>query len=536
MVTTQSAPRRKKETRNGAPSGQVAPSSQAGRSSQAVKSSQAGKSREAVASGQAAKSREAMASGQAAKLSDVAQPKNIVEKIWDLHVVKQLEGHPAVFAVDLMLLHEVTSAQAFQTLDDKGLNVFDPSRLLATIDHSIPTRQNRWEIYDDAARTQVETLRNNCLQHGIPFLDYEKGQGIVHVVGPELGLTQPGMTIVCGDSHTSTHGAFGALAFGIGTSEVGHVLATGCLLQQKPKSMRVEFKGHFQKGVHAKDAILRLIADIGVGGANGHVIEYVGEAVRNMSMEERMTVCNMSIECGARAGLIAPDETTYAYLKGRPHAPKEARWREAVRYWNEFQSDAGCNYDRQMVIDLDVLQPMVTWGTNPSQAVGICDPVPSLDCLDDEQRPVAKRALEYTGLREGCALEGTPIDWAFVGSCTNGRIEDLRVAASILKGKRVHDGVTMYVVPGSEAVMRQAFEEGLPEIFQAAGAQFRMPGCSMCLAMNDDRVPAGKRCISSSNRNFVGRQGPGSITHLASPATVAASAIEGKISSPVRCL
>lgn len=466
-----------------------------------------------------------------ANQTESSYARNIVEKIWDSHVVTQLEGHPAVFAIDLMLLHEVTSAQAFQTLEAKGLPLADPKRLLATIDHSIPTRQNRWEIYDESARAQVEALRQNCKTHGIPFLDFDKGQGIVHVVGPELGVTQPGMTIVCGDSHTSTHGAFGALAFGVGTSEVGHVLATGCLLQQKPKSMQVEFNGRFRKGVYAKDAILRLIAEVGVGGATGYVIEYVGDAIRAMSMEERMTVCNMSIECGARAGLIAPDETTFKYLEGRPHAPKGKAWTEAVERWNQLISDKGAKFDRQIHIDLSELRPMVTWGTNPGQGIEIDERIPSIAAMPESEQAVAKRALEYTGLKEGATIEGTPVDWAFVGSCTNGRIEDLRIAAHVLKGKKIKDTVTFYVVPGSEAVMAQAQKEGLPEIFEAAGAQFRMPGCSMCLAMNDDKVPEGKRCVSSSNRNFVGRQGPGSITHLASPATVAASAIAGKIAS-----
>ncbi|MBS1996059.1 MAG: 3-isopropylmalate dehydratase large subunit [Cyanobacteria bacterium SZAS LIN-2] len=457
--------------------------------------------------------------------------RSIVEKIWDSHVVSEREGHPAIFAIDLMLIHEVTSAQAFQTLDQKGLKVFDADRLMATIDHSIPTRKNRWEIYDDEARAQVEALRNNCKKYGIPLLDFDKGQGIVHVVGPELGVTQPGMTICCGDSHTSTHGAFGALAFGVGTSEVGHVLATGCLLQEKPKSMRVEFKGQFRKGVYAKDAILKLIAEIGVGGATGHVIEYVGDAIRAMSMEERMTVCNMSIECGARAGLIAPDATTFAYLKGRPHAPQGADWDKAVSQWQQINSDEGATFDREIVIDLSKLSPMVTWGTNPGQGLQIDERIPAVESLPSGEQAIARRALEYTRLQEGSKMAGTHVDWAFVGSCTNGRIEDLRVAAAVLKGKKIKEGVTFYVVPGSEAVMAQAQKEGLPEIFEAAGAQFRMPGCSMCLAMNDDKVPEGKRCISSSNRNFVGRQGPGSITHLASPATVAASALAGCVTS-----
>lgn len=462
--------------------------------------------------------------------------RNIIDKIWDAHVVKQLDGHPAIFAIDLMLLHEVTSAQAFQTLDEKGIKAFDPTRLMATIDHSIPTRKNRDEIYDEAARAQVQALRANSRKHDIPFLDYDGGQGIVHVVGPERGVTQPGMTIVCGDSHTSTHGAFGALAFGIGTSEVGHVLATGCLLQQKPRSMRVEFKGSFKKGVYAKDAILKLISEIGVGGATGYVIEYCGEAITAMTMEERMTVCNMSIECGARAGLIAPDETTYKYLEGREHAPRGARFAEAVKFWESLKSEAGATYDRSIVIDLTKLGPMVTWGTNPGQGAEITRPIPKLEQLEPGERAVAERALTYTRLTAGSPIEGTPVDWAFVGSCTNGRIEDLRIVADVLRGRRVHKDVTMYIVPGSEAVMEQAMREKLHEVFEAAGAQFRMPGCSMCLAMNDDKVPEGKRCISSSNRNFVGRQGPGSITHLASPATVAASAIEGKVASGAKYL
>ncbi len=462
----------------------------------------------------------------------ISVARNIVEKIWDSHVVKKLEGHPAVFAVDLMLLHEVTSAQAFQTIEQKNLPVFDPKRLLATIDHSTPTRDNRFEIYDEMARRQVEALRDNCRRHGIPFLDFEKGQGIVHVVGPELGLTQPGMTLVCGDSHTSTHGAFGALAFGVGTSEVAHVLTTGCLLQEKPGTMKVEFKGRLQPGVFAKDAIMRLIAEIGVGGANGFVIEYTGEAITAMSMEERMTICNMSIECGARAGLIAPDQRTFDYLRGRRCAPAAQDFESAVEFWGGFVSDAECSYDKIVTIDLDRLGAMVTWGTNPGQAVGLEDSIPLLESLTEKEQVLAKRALEYVNLSAGRSLSGTPVDWAFLGSCTNGRIEDLRVAASILRGKRVHERVTMYVVPGSEAVRQQAVDEGLDKVFVDAGAQFRMPGCSMCLAMNDDRVGPRERCISSSNRNFVGRQGPDSITHLASPATVAASAVDGCITSP----
>lgn len=465
------------------------------------------------------------------------QPKNIVQKIWDSHVVSQQEGHPAIFAIDLMLLHEVTSAQAFQTIESRGLKIANPERLLATIDHSIPTRQNRYEIYDEAARSQVETLRANCKRHGVPFMDFDSGnQGIVHVIGPELGVTQPGMTIVCGDSHTSTHGAFGALAFGVGTSEVAHVMATGCLLQEAPKSMKVEFKGKLKKGVYSKDAVLKLISIIGVGGANGHVIEYTGEAISKMSMEERMTICNMSIECGARAGLIAPDRVTYDYLRGRRLAPPDSQFLKAVEYWNSLKTDKDASYDKEVVIDLDQLEPMVTWGTNPSQGCELGQPVPSPKSLPELERKDLEAALAYTKVDAGKSIEGLPFQWAFVGSCTNGRIEDLRIAASILKGNKVASGVTMYVVPGSESVREQAMKEGLDKVFEEAGAQFRMPGCSMCLSMNDDRVPPGERCVSSSNRNFMGRQGPDSITHLASPATVAASAIAGRISSAAKYL
>ncbi len=455
----------------------------------------------------------------------------MIEKIWEAHLIHQNPGHPAIFAIDFTLLHEVTSAQAFQVIRDRGLRIAAPERCLATIDHSIPTRRNRHEIFDQAAARQVTLLRENAQAFGIPFYDFgSQHQGIVHVIGPELGITQPGMTIVCGDSHTSTHGAFGAMAFGIGTSELAHVLATGCLLMLAPKTFRVEFKGHFQKGVFAKDAIMKLIAEIGIGGATGHVIEYTGEAIKAMSMEERMTICNMSIECGARAGLIAPDETTYAYLKGRQFAPREESWEQKVSTWKTFVSDEKCTYDREIVIDLNGLRPMVTWGTNPAQAIQIHQAIPN-QFKDTASQNMAKRALDYVKLEAGSPIENTPLDFAFIGSCTNGRIEDLRIAASILKGRKVHPQITFYIVPGSESVMAQAQSEELDQIFMEAGADFRMPGCSMCLAMNEDKVPPGKRCISSTNRNFVGRQGADSYTHLASPATVAASAIEGKIIS-----
>jgi 3-isopropylmalate/(R)-2-methylmalate dehydratase large subunit len=461
-------------------------------------------------------------------------PRTIIEKIWEAHTVTHHQGHPAIIAIDLMLLHEVTSAQAFDMLREKNLPVFNPQRCVATLDHSIPTRNNRFEILDQSAKAQVAALRKNAEEFGIQLHDFDSGkQGIVHVIGPELGLTQPGMTIVCGDSHTSTHGAFGALAFGIGTSEVGHVLASGCLLLMPPKTMSVTFTGKLRRGVYAKDAILKLIAEIGIGGANGHIIEYRGDAISTLSIEERLTICNMSIECGARAGLIAPDEITYSYLKDRPHAPQGDAWKIAVDRWQALCSDPGARYDREITINLDTLDPMVTWGTNPGQGIEISQRIPLLESLSADERKSAEQALAYVKLQAGATLEGTPIDWAFIGSCTNGRIEDLRVVAKIFRGKKLAPHVTCYIVPGSEAVRAQAEREGLHTIFTEAGASWRMPGCSLCLGMNDDKVPAGKRCVSSSNRNFVGRQGTGSYTHLASPATVAASAIAGALASPL---
>lgn len=454
--------------------------------------------------------------------------KNIIEKIWEAHVVSQKPGHPAIFSIDFILLHEVTSAQAFNYLKEKNLKIRDPKRFLATIDHSIPTRNNREIIFDKNAALQVECLRQNVKEHNIKFYDFNNQQGIVHVIGPELGATQPGMTIICGDSHTSTHGAFGALAFGVGTTELAYVMASNCLLQNKPKTMKVEFRGNLKPGVFAKDAIMKLIAEIGIAGGTGHIIEYTGEAIRSMTMEARMTLCNMSIECGARAGLIAPDEITFSYLKNKEFAPKGKNWDEAVEYWRTLCSDSDCHYDKEISIDLNNLNPMVTWGTNPAQAIQINETIPV-----DQQEKI-KSALEYTKLTAGEKIEDTPIDWCFIGSCTNSRIEDLRIAATILRENKVHKDVTLYVVPGSENVLKQVQQEGLDKIFIAAGAHFRMPGCSLCIAMNDDKIPAGKRCLSTSNRNFVGRQGPGSITHLASPATVAASSIAGKIVSPTK--
>ena len=459
--------------------------------------------------------------------------KNIIDKIWENHIVAQENEHPAVFAIDRILLHEVTSAQAFHMLKERELAPYKPERCIATIDHSVPTRKNRHVFYDPNAKSQVERLREDTKQFGIRFYDFDsKNQGIVHIIGPELGATHPGLTIICGDSHTSTHGAFGALAFGVGSSELGHALATGCLLMKKPKTMKVNFKGKLKRGVFSKDLIMKLIATIGIGGANGHIIEYTGDVISKMSMEERMTICNMSIECGARAGLIKPDETTFDYMKGRPYCPQDKNWEKALVYWKSLRSDKNCHYDKEIIIDIDNLDPMVTWGANPSQAISIGQHIPKLVDTPVSIQESFIHALKYVGLNEGDPIENTLIDWAFVGSCTNARIEDMRIVAKILNGNKVNENVTMFIVPGSEVVLQQVIDEGLNKIFDKAGALLRMPGCSLCIGMNDDKVPEGKRCISSSNRNFVGRQGPGSRTHLASPATVAASAVAGKIVSP----
>jgi len=456
--------------------------------------------------------------------------KTIIEKIWDSHVVENKEGFPDILAIDLQLVHEVTSPQAFQVLKERNLSVFAPQRTLATVDHNVPTKREGLTIQNPISRHQIETLRENCRVFGVPLLDMGSGyQGIVHVIGPELGFTHPGMTIVCGDSHTSTHGAFGALAFGIGTSEVSQVLATGCVLQKKPKTMRVSFKGDLPKGVTAKDIILALIRKIGVSGATGHVIEYTGVPVRALSMEERMTICNMSIECGARAGLIAPDETTFAYIKGKIGAPKGEKWEQAVNYWKKLATDIGAAYDKEIELSLSAMAPMVTWGINPEQTIAINEIVPNPISFPLEMRDLAQKAIDYVKLIPGKPIEGVPIDYVFIGSCTNARLSDLREAAKVMKGRKVAPGVKVFIVPGSESIHRIAIEEGLAAIFIEAGAEYRSPGCSMCLAMNEDRVPPGKRCASTSNRNFIGRQGPESITHLMSPIMAAAAAVTGKI-------
>ena len=469
----------------------------------------------------------------------MSQPRTLFEKIWDDHVVVHEPGSPAVLYIDLHLVHEVTSPQAFQGLRDRGIPVRRPDHTMATMDHSIPTSADRLRIIpDEIARKQVEQLRTNCREFGVPLADMGSAdQGIVHVIGPELGLTQPGFTVVCGDSHTSTHGAFGALAFGIGTTEVEHVLATQCLLQDRPKTCEVRFDGAAPKGVTAKDLILALIAKIGVGGGTGYVLEYTGPAIRALSMEGRMTLCNMSIEGGARAGMVAPDDTTFQYLAGRPRAPHGPAWDAAVARWRALPTDAGAVYDQTITVDVPKLEPMITYGTNPGQGVGISQALPDPAALNDANQSAAlKKALDYMALEPGKPLLGKPIDVVFIGSCTNSRINDLRDAASVLKGRKVNPKVRVMVVPGSEKIKAQAEAEGLPEIFKAAGAEWREAGCSMCIAMNGDQLAPGQYSVSTSNRNFEGRQGKGGRTFLASPITAAASAIEGAVADPRKYL
>ncbi|MGG5258489.1 3-isopropylmalate dehydratase large subunit [Phycicoccus avicenniae] len=456
----------------------------------------------------------------------------LAEKVWEQHVVRRGEGEPDLLYIDLHLLHEVTSPQAFDGLRLAGRPVRRPDLTLATEDHNVPTTPG--PITDPVSRTQVETLRRNCEEFGVtlyPMGDAE--QGIVHVVGPQLGLTQPGMTIVCGDSHTSTHGAFGALAFGIGTSEVEHVLATQTLPLKPFRTMAVTVEGELQPGVTAKDIVLAVIAKIGTGGGQGYVLEYRGSAIRALSMEARMTVCNMSIEAGARAGMIAPDETTFAYLEGRDHAPTGAEWDAAVAAWGELRSDDDAEFDAEVVLDAASLTPFVTWGTNPGQGSPLGEAVPDPEAMgDDNDKVAAQRALEYMGLTAGTSLREIHVDTVFVGSCTNGRIEDLRAAADVIKGRQVADGVRMLVVPGSARVRLQAEGEGLDRVFTEAGAEWRLPGCSMCLGMNPDQLAPGERSASTSNRNFEGRQGKGGRTHLVSPLVAAATAVRGTLSSP----
>ena len=463
-----------------------------------------------------------------------ARPRTLVEKIWDDHVVSQDPESPAVLAVDLHLIHEVTSPQAFTGLRERGLTVRRPELTIATADHSTPTHARNLPILDPMAAHQVRALADNCREFGIPLHGWGSAdQGIVHVIGPELGLTQPGMTIVCGDSHTATHGAFGALAFGIGTSEVEMVLATQALLQRTPRTYEVRVDGRLAPGVSAKDVILALIARIGIGGGTGHIFEYTGDAIRALTMEQRMTICNMSIEGGARAGLIAPDDTTFEYLHGRRHAPAGSAWDEAVARWRALPTDGGAIYDKDITIDAATLEPMVTYGTNPGMGIPISGHVPSPDALvDGASRRALAHALEYMDLIPGQAIAGQKVDVVFIGSCTNSRISDLRVAAEVLRGQHVAQGTRVMVVPGSESVKRQAEREGLHEVFRAAGADWREAGCSMCIAMNGDQLAPGQYAISTSNRNFEGRQGKGGRTFLASPLTAAASALTGVITDP----
>lgn len=458
-------------------------------------------------------------------------PKTLFEKLWDSHVVTQQPDSPAILYIDLHLVHEVTSPQAFTGLRQRGLKVRRPDKTVATMDHSIPTTPPDVPIADPLAAAQIKQMETNAAEFGIPLYGMNSPhRGIVHVIGPELGLTQPGMTIVCGDSHTATHGAFGALAFGIGTSEVEHVLATQCLLQRKPKTYEVRVDGTLPPGVTAKDIILALIPKIGVGGGTGHVFEYTGSAIRALTMEQRMTICNMSIEGGARAGMVAPDDTTFDYLYGREFAPKGADWDKAVARWRQLPTDEGATYDKSVTLDASALEPMITYGTNPGMGMKITDRVPDPARIGDSSQKLAlEKALAYMGLQPGQSLLGHKVDVVFIGSCTNSRISDLRLAASLLKGRKVAAHTRVLVVPGSQDVKRQAEAEGLDKIFKEAGAEWREAGCSMCIAMNGDQLQPGQYAVSTSNRNFEGRQGKGGRTFLASPLTAAAAAITGQV-------
>ncbi|MGJ1264855.1 3-isopropylmalate dehydratase large subunit [Sphingobacterium spiritivorum] len=457
--------------------------------------------------------------------------KTLVEKIWDAHVVKREEGFPDILYIDTHLIHEVTSPQAFDGLRKRGIPVFRPQQTVATADHNVPTLNQHLPIQEELSRYQVDMLSKNCAEFGIQL--YGLGhpfQGIVHVIGPELGITLPGKTMVCGDSHTSTHGAFGAIAFGIGTSQVEQVFATQCLLQQKPKTMKIEVNGTLQNGVGAKDIILYIISKISAAGGTGYFIEYAGSAIRALSMEARMTICNMSIEMGARGGLIAPDQTTFDYIKGREFAPKGEEWDKSLAYWQTLYSDEDAQFDSVLTFKAEDIAPMITYGTNPGMGMGIRESIPPTAAQPETEQPSYKKALEYMGFADDAPVLGKPVDYVFIGSCTNSRIEDLREVASFVKGKQKAQGVEVWIVPGSKQVEKQAIEEGLDKIFEAAGFQLREPGCSACLGMNEDKIPAGKYCVSTSNRNFEGRQGPNARTMLVSPLTAAAAAVTGKIS------
>jgi len=454
----------------------------------------------------------------------------LFDKIWQQHLVTTIEGGPSVLYIDKHLIHEVTSPQAFRGLTNRGLGVFRPSQVVATADHNVPTLDQHLPIREELSRRQVETLKENCAAFGIEL--YGLGhpfQGIVHVIGPELGITQPGMTMVCGDSHTSTHGAFGTIAFGIGTSEVEMVLATQCLLQTRPKLMRINVEGELNPGVLSKDIILHIISLISASGATGYFVEYAGSAIRSLSMEARMTICNMSIEMGARGGLIAPDDVTFDYMKGRKFAPQGEEWGRKLAYWRTLKTDEDAVFDRELHIFAKDIEPMVTYGTNPGMGVGVSQQIPSLSTIDEKEKKNYVKALQYMGLEAGSPIKGQQVDYVFIGSCTNSRIEDLRLVADFVKGRKKADNVEVWVVPGSKQVEKQAIEEGIDKVFQEAGFQLRGPGCSACLGMNEDKIPAGKYCISTSNRNFEGRQGPNARTLLASPLTAALAAVTGRV-------
>ncbi|MFW5656725.1 MAG: 3-isopropylmalate dehydratase large subunit [Bacteroidota bacterium] len=459
--------------------------------------------------------------------------KTLFDKVWDSHVVEQVEDGPSVLYIDRHLIHEVTSPVAFAGLDRRGIKVFRPKNTVATPDHNVPTINQHMPIIDQLSRLQVDKLTENCEKHAVTLYGLNhQYQGIVHVIGPELGLTQPGMTIVCGDSHTATHGAFGSVAFGIGTSEVEMALATQCILQPKPKKMRITVEGELKPGVTPKDVILYIISKLSASGGTGYFIEYAGSVFRNMSMEGRMTVCNMSIECGSRGGLIAPDEVTFNYMKGREFAPKGDSWDKAVEYWKSLRSDDDAVFDREVKYDAADIEPMITYGTNPGMGMKITENIPDTNKLSESEKPSFLKSLKYMDIEAGTPMAGRKVDYVFVGSCTNGRIEDLRTFAHFVKGKKKADNITAWIVPGSKQVEKQAIEEGIVDVLKEAGFELRQPGCSACLAMNDDKIPEGNYAVSTSNRNFEGRQGPGARTFLASPITAAATAITGKITDP----
>lgn len=461
------------------------------------------------------------------------EEKTLFDKIWDAHVVSEIEGGPSALYIDCHLIHEVTSPQAFAGIEKRGVPVFRPDQTFATPDHNVPTIDQHLPIKDALSKFQVDKLTENCEKHGVSLYGLNHPyQGVVHVVGPQLGLTQPGMTIVCGDSHTSTHGAFGAIAFGIGTSEVEMVLASQCIMQPKPKKMRITVNGELGQGVTAKDLVLYIISKVTAGGGTGYFIEYAGSAFENLSMEGRMTVCNMSIEMGARGGLIAPDETTFEYIKGRENAPKGEAFDKSVEEWKKLKTDEGAKFDKELEFNAADIEPMITYGTNPGMGTKIKSSIPELTEIETSEQESFQKSMNYMGFSDGDQLVGKPIDYVFVGSCTNGRIEDLREVAEFVKGRQKAENITAWIVPGSKQVEKQAQEEGLVEVLEEAGFKLRQPGCSACLAMNDDKVPAGKYAVSTSNRNFEGRQGPGSRTLLASPLTAAAVAVAGKIVDP----